>query len=558
MSSGAGVAVGSGVAVAVGSIVGVAVGSGVGVAVGSIVGVAVGSSVGVAVGSIVGVSVGSSVGVAVGSIVSAPVTIQKGVNNQIPRPATVRAEMSGNKLAKITAGDAIAAQEYLISQKKADARTAEDWGRAVRSSGASLDFTPGEIKSKFGIEPKDGDTLYVHTRLAETEGYLAGENVSSSSVYIGESVTLRSIVFPESANGTMYLSYHGYSEAYDIPYELVPVNANSGGDIGWRVTGPVTLEEPSGAERVDEAGKYITVVTNGLGTANITAYYTTNTENVYGRLQIVVYDPKNVGADLLKPCVPLPDVTIYAGDGYSAAIPEFILEPTEELSFKWYFTRGTMYGYERITETAFASIDPETGEIAASAPGRATVSLFADNTLVDSYELTVIEKPDGYVALEALYPEASSITLNVGEKKAIGVLKSPANASAELFKFSSSAPDVAPVDSDGTVYAHAKGSAVITVSAPAEGVSTTVKVTVNDPVPSTVPSGKLGDVNGDGKINSRDVIMIMKAVIVENSGSGEYPKGYIKEASDVYADGKLNSRDVIALMKAVISAVQES
>ena len=61
------VAVGSGVAVAVGSGIAVDVGSGVAVAVGSGIAVDVGSSVAVAVGSGIAVDVGSGVAVAVGS-----------------------------------------------------------------------------------------------------------------------------------------------------------------------------------------------------------------------------------------------------------------------------------------------------------------------------------------------------------------------------------------------------------------------------------------------------------------------------------------------------------
>ena len=65
-----------------------------------------------------------------------------------------------------------------------------------------------------------------------------------------------------------------------------------------------------------------------------------------------------------------------------------------------------------------------------------------------------------------------------------------------------------------------------------------------------------GDVNGDGKVNSRDVIAVMKAVLAQNAGMA-YPAGFIFKAADMNGDGKLNSRDVISVMKAVIAAEQE-
>ena len=55
------------------------------------------------------------------------------------------------------------------------------------------------------------------------------------------------------------------------------------------------------------------------------------------------------------------------------------------------------------------------------------------------------------------------------------------------------------------------------------------------------------DVNGDGKINSRDVIMLMKAVL------GVFADGYNADAADCNFDGKINSRDVIIVMKTVLT-----
>ena len=55
-----------------------------------------------------------------------------------------------------------------------------------------------------------------------------------------------------------------------------------------------------------------------------------------------------------------------------------------------------------------------------------------------------------------------------------------------------------------------------------------------------------GDANGDGKINSKDVIAIMKAIV------GAAPARFSKIAADFDESGKVNSKDVIAIMKAIV------
>ena len=55
-----------------------------------------------------------------------------------------------------------------------------------------------------------------------------------------------------------------------------------------------------------------------------------------------------------------------------------------------------------------------------------------------------------------------------------------------------------------------------------------------------------GDANGDGKLNSRDVILVMKAALPGFGGT------IVMEAADLNHDGKLNSRDVILVMKEML------
>ena len=63
---------------------------------------------------------------------------------------------------------------------------------------------------------------------------------------------------------------------------------------------------------------------------------------------------------------------------------------------------------------------------------------------------------------------------------------------------------------------------------------------------------KPGDANGDGKVNSRDIIMIMNAVIAEVAHT-PYPDFFIVQAADIDGNGRINAKDVIAAMKAVIA-----
>ena len=67
---------------------------------------------------------------------------------------------------------------------------------------------------------------------------------------------------------------------------------------------------------------------------------------------------------------------------------------------------------------------------------------------------------------------------------------------------------------------------------------------------------ELGDVNGDEKVNNRDVIMLMKIVIAKETGTA-LPASAILEAADMNGDGKINNRDVIAIMKEVIRRNQK-
>ncbi|MBQ3085033.1 MAG: dockerin type I repeat-containing protein, partial [Clostridia bacterium] len=56
----------------------------------------------------------------------------------------------------------------------------------------------------------------------------------------------------------------------------------------------------------------------------------------------------------------------------------------------------------------------------------------------------------------------------------------------------------------------------------------------------------IGDTNGDGTMNSADVVMLMKRV-----ASGNNPEGFVEAVADINEDGQINSADTVALMKKV-------
>lgn len=57
-----------------------------------------------------------------------------------------------------------------------------------------------------------------------------------------------------------------------------------------------------------------------------------------------------------------------------------------------------------------------------------------------------------------------------------------------------------------------------------------------------------GDVNGDARVNARDIIAIMKAMLSDGADGA----GIISMAADVDPDEKINAKDIIALMKHIV------
>ena len=63
---------------------------------------------------------------------------------------------------------------------------------------------------------------------------------------------------------------------------------------------------------------------------------------------------------------------------------------------------------------------------------------------------------------------------------------------------------------------------------------------------STGPAS--GDMNGDGKLNAKDVTALMKYLV------GITPNGFVLAAADYDGNGKINAKDVTAIMKSLVGA----
>ena len=61
-----------------------------------------------------------------------------------------------------------------------------------------------------------------------------------------------------------------------------------------------------------------------------------------------------------------------------------------------------------------------------------------------------------------------------------------------------------------------------------------------------------GDMNGDGKVNAKDVTALMKSLI------GAAPSNFVADAADYNQDGKVNAKDVTSLMKDLVNGKFEA
>lgn len=148
----------------------------------------------------------------------------------------------------------------------------------------------------------------------------------------------------------------------------------------------------------------------------------------------------------------------------------------------------------------------------------------------------------GYKLSEAIHMSESALRLAVGEFANIQVVNDEAGSLLGDYVIVSENESVAtvldyiPSENRYTVIAGEPGTTVI-VAMLLNGAYTTCEVTVYDPN-ARVP----GDVNEDGKINSRDALAVIRYAVGQSVS--------INTANaDVNADSKINSRDALAIIR---------
>ena len=184
-----------------------------------------------------------------------------------------------------------------------------------------------------------------------------------------------------------------------------------------------------------------------------------------------------------------------------------------------------------------------------------------DSTMLDLVQETIDEARSAYNRLSAEEKEQvvgyeniaklEALIANVG-KYEVAVENGSADADyAEEGDVVTVTADAAPAGQtfdkwevvSGEIELANENAASTTFTMPASKVE--LKATYKD-IPPYTPA----DVNGDGKLNSRDVVLVMKAAI---PGFEPPASGYVFEAADMNGDGKINSRDIIAVMKEILN-----
>mgnify|MGYP002623103599 CR=1 FL=1 len=120
------------------------------------------------------------------------------------------------------------------------------------------------------------------------------------------------------------------------------------------------------------------------------------------------------------------------------------------------------------------------GLVTALAPGTARITAQADDGGISDACLVTVPIPFVFVSDVSLDP--SSLEMNEGDREQLHAVVLPDNADDPSLKWSSSAPDVAQVTSDGVLFALTPGEATITVTTVDGGKNATCSVIVKDKV----------------------------------------------------------------------------
>ena len=410
-----------------------------------------------------------------GEIVGAAVKVSKAANDDAPRWPDVVAQKDGSDAYtefKITNYNP--EQEYVYTKSPA---TGNEW-----PTGGT------EIHSATVDELNTGSTYYIYTRFMETDTHTAGSKIRSSSVLVDEITKLNQIILTDE-NNKVYTSYGSGNTIYIQKGESLiltatknPVDANEWSaftfksQYGFAAPFTVTPTESvaSGAEIPS-----VTIYGKEAGTGTLAAECPSHPlAQSYGTWGVHVYEKvSDIGTSAEITVSPsFPDMTMYVGD--TMTLPKYKVTV---------YPKGALDNYDlawRIIEvgsggatypTSNDNITLEDGNIKAetahATSEKTLLGLVAidktDSTKIISlsptsrFYVTVTEAPT--IDLIDLTVVPAKVNLDINGTCQLSAVKQPANAPGDL-TWSSDKPDIAAVDSTGMVTAHAKGTAIITVS----------------------------------------------------------------------------------------------
>ena len=177
--------------------------------------------------------------------------------------------------------------------------------------------------------------------------------------------------------------------------------------------------------------------------------------------------------------------------------------------------------------------------VAAGIVGAYSVSW---NWLRNEVHLNYYVSPTG-VSLPA------TLELTVGESAILTPSFVPANATERAVTWTVDDGTVVSVDQSGLVTALKEGSTTVTVTTDVGGFAAVCTVTATAPA---IPVA--GDVDGDGSLNARDVIRLMKYIVGHTAATDPDLASFDASLADFDGNGKINNRDILLMMFAIVNA----
>ncbi len=162
---------------------------------------------------------------------------------------------------------------------------------------------------------------------------------------------------------------------------------------------------------------------------------------------------------------------------------ELEVEDTHDIHVKIAPATATNKDYDVVSsDPEVVSIDGDV--FVANKVGTATITVTTkDGAKTATCSITVKERTSEKVAVTGISLDKTSVTIKVGDTEQITATVAPANASNKTRDRVSSNPEVATIDSDGTITALKAGTATITVTTRDGGFKATCEVTV---IPATI------------------------------------------------------------------------